>query len=1165
MEAAKKTLELEIRLAASSAAAQLKAFSSDIRSAAAHAKTFSGSGASTAAAIRRLNEESARAAKSFRTLGSSATEAAGIQKRVKAAAADLTDRGLAPQSAAAQRLAGQYRQLAAEARAAQSGQQGLSGSLSSLANEMRQLAPVAAALVFDKKAAEMAGYALSVSDTFRGIREDFGIMLGDMQAGAGLFDELQQFNFWTPFDIEQTAKAAKVLTSAKVPLKDLTQYLTRFGDLAQGNSQRFDSFINAFSKASAKGKADMEVLNVYLDQGVQILDALAEQSGVTSAEIVKMASKGEISFRQLDAAVAAMTAEGGQYYGNLAAASERLSSVQAGLTESVKSLAASVGDMLAPAVAAVLGGMTRLVDAINGSPIAKGILLGAVAALAAAINVKMIAALVSFIAKMWASYAATMAQATAMSTLNPVMIAAVAAVGVATAAYVAYAASQQQAAEATNAAALAMQKQRSELEQLHELISGLSDAQIRVNLSNVEEDLAAAQKELDRLERARAANPFPPGTRVRVDATGTATDSAQEDIDKAREKVERLTAAAEEYRKALADREVAAATKEANEALKKRNKLYEKTPEYQREQLEQELAFARSLYQLQTRNEDGTYSGFDRAKTDAIVRNLEQQLESLDKKGRSSAEWTTVWADKFLSAEEKIRREWDKAAAELAEKGREVFGEGFVNRPEYQSELEYLNRSFREQLDELREEGKVGVTFRAVTEAAQSATSGSDVGDFVQSIQSGTSAFGALISLVIKAVASLDSFRDAMNFVQTIIKKVFTALEPMLKDGVALVGELFDAIADVLKPFFAIIVAISNEVTRGLLVIIKPILALLEKIMSGLTDIWNEILVPISEVVAKLLNYIVRFINKVFHAGISEFEGFKKIVIVTTEMTEEMEKAQAALKARYEKLISDVDDLLSRQIDSIRRQYELGLITRAEYDRKAAAYTEAAEKAKNALEEEMNDKLEAIKNYTYATAEQLSSMTGTSTASLVSAIASTTAGRAADNFITGGVIQAASSGDTAGAVINGVNQVLSGGMSGIGNTISGLIEDISGNSTAGKVANAVLNPVGFVASGIKNLFKKGSWFDVGASDLPADQVAVVHKGETIIPRTFAEGIRAGDLALVGGGRRGERGGAVYVSVSVGGSVVTERELVDAVYDGISRGIRAGEKSPLPAA
>lgn len=464
MDAARKTLELEIRLAASSAAAQLKAFSSDIRAAAASAKSFSGGGASTASAIRRLNEESARAAKSFKSFGASASEFTRIQQRARSAAADLTGKGLAPQSAEVQRLAAQYRRLGAEVRSAQSGQEGFAGGLSAIRGELAKLAPVAAAAVFDRQLADMAGYALGVSDTFRGIREDFGIMLGDMQAGAGLFDERQQFNFWTPFDIEQTAKAAKVLTAAKVPLKDLTQYLTRFGDLAQGNSQRFDSFIGAFSKASAKGKADMEVLNVYLDQGVQILDALAEQAGVTSAEVVKMASKGEISFRQLDEAVAAMTAEGGQYYGNLAAASERLSSVQAGLTESVKSLAASLGDMLAPAVAAVLTGMTRLVDAINGSPIAKGILLGAVAALAAAINVKMVAALVSLIAKMWASYAATMAQATAMSTLNPVMIAAVAAVGVATAAYVAYAASQQQAAEATNAAALAMQKQRSELE-----------------------------------------------------------------------------------------------------------------------------------------------------------------------------------------------------------------------------------------------------------------------------------------------------------------------------------------------------------------------------------------------------------------------------------------------------------------------------------------------------------------------------------------------------------------------------------------------------------------------------------------------------------------------------------------------------------------------------
>ena len=137
--------------------------------------------------------------------------------------------------------------------------------------------------------------SLDVNNSFQKIKDDFGIMLGDVEAGIGLFNELQEFNFWTPFDIEQTSQAAKVLVSAKVPLKDLTDYLTRFGDIAQGDAQKFQSYINAFSKASAKGKADMEVLNVYTDQGVQILDALGQQLGKTSAEIVKMASEGNQS------------------------------------------------------------------------------------------------------------------------------------------------------------------------------------------------------------------------------------------------------------------------------------------------------------------------------------------------------------------------------------------------------------------------------------------------------------------------------------------------------------------------------------------------------------------------------------------------------------------------------------------------------------------------------------------------------------------------------------------------------------------------------------------------------------------------------------------------------------------------------------------------------
>jgi hypothetical protein len=48
-------------------------------------------------------------------------------------------------------------------------------------------------------------------------------------------------------------------------------------------------------------------------------------------------------------------------------------------------------------------------------------------------------------------------------------------------------------------------------------------------------------------------------------------------------------------------------------------------------------------------------------------------------------------------------------------------------------------------------------------------------------------------------------------------------------------------------------------------------------------------------------------------------------------------------------------------------------------------------------------------------------------------------------------------------------------------------------------------------------------FAVGTPNVPQDMFAQVHKGETIVPATFAEAIRKGDLSLSGGGNKGGGG------------------------------------------
>ena len=55
-------------------------------------------------------------------------------------------------------------------------------------------------------------------------------------------------------------------------------------------------------------------------------------------------------------------------------------------------------------------------------------------------------------------------------------------------------------------------------------------------------------------------------------------------------------------------------------------------------------------------------------------------------------------------------------------------------------------------------------------------------------------------------------------------------------------------------------------------------------------------------------------------------------------------------------------------------------------------------------------------------------------------------------------------------------------------------------------------------------------FDIGTPTVPHDMVAQIHKGETIVPATFAEGIRRGEMTLggPGGGQAGSNHSASLV-------------------------------------
>ena len=1141
----KKTLEIQIKLLANQALTQVKEFSNDIKNAADKAKGFTGDAKGVATSIKTMQAEAQRTANQLKLFGLTSSDLRNTTQNLKKTILDLTDSGLKPESKEVQNLVQKYKELEEQTNKAEASEQGLFGVIGKLKNEIGSLAAVAAAVKVDQAVGNLAKSSLDVNNSFQKIKDDFGIMLGDVEAGIGLFNELQEFNFWTPFDIEQTSQAAKVLVSAKVPLKDLTDYLTRFGDIAQGDAQKFQSYINAFSKASAKGKADMEVLNVYTDQGVQILDALGQQLGKTSAEIVKMASEGKISFQDLDNALNALASEGGLYYGTLEKAAMRLDAVQAGLQESVKSLKASFGEMLAPAVAKVLTLFTDIVDKINSSPILKGALAAAIATITVAVNALAVVAIVKLIANLNLASVAVAGLGAAINTALPVVGAIAVAVGLVTTALVATESAHQRAADA---AAEHAQKMKELDSSYKDWLRTANQTDAMMAYENYTKQAASQKTVVESLKKELSAIPKTV-TQRHGSTIGDITYTNPEYSKKESElkKAEELLTDYEQKANAASQRITQAQKEEAQkredtqkklaEAAEKlgtswQNKLAEinattpidKLYVEQQQALEELNKKAKSLY-----GEDYANCAAYLQEKAALNKYYDKRIADETKKNAESAKKVLQdWIDKSdpVGALERQKADSQK---KLAEAAIQLYGESYEKEEEYIKANYELQKEYDEKIAEARKKAaeERPKFSEEVGAAANSAIQGTDVGTIVNTLQSGGSIWGALISILLKAVASLESFQKGMNLITEALKKVFTRIEPLLKNAMNIIEKIIDAVADALTPILAVVVALSNEFTKLLFQGLKPIFKIIELIGNILIEIFNEVIVPISEVITDIINAIIGFINDIFGADLDYLEAFEKIVIATEDLTDEIEKQQNLLKKKYERMQDAVKEQLQSQLDALKSQYELGLISREEYESEAERYAAEADEKLYDLEEEMNTRLSEISANTAAVlsdsqkkeSERVSKglLNGNSLGDLI------------DKTSTGGVIDDIKNGDWESAAKDAALFVATGGWSGI-------------------------------VKGIKSIFG----FDVGTPNLPSDQLAMVHQGEIIVPRTFSDGIRSGELTLSRSADNRQAAAPIYVTVNVGGSVLSENQLVDSVYNGLVRGIESRRYAPLGA-
>lgn len=253
-----------------------------------------------------------------------------------------------------------------------------------------------------------AAYAVKAATDFEKVRTTYGALLGDVEKGNALFEELKTFSASTPLSFDTLNAAAQNFLGAGFAADELTAKMRMLGDVALGDADKFSRLSMQFNQVKTKGKAELEELKIFAEAGIPIFDELAKMMGVSTEEIFKMTSEGKIGFEELNGVLTRLTGEGGKFHNMMQTISGTTAGSLSNAIDNLKITAAELGEALLPIANDFLQSLTGLAEWIGelDEGEKKMLLVGAAMAAAVGPALKLSAALMKVVAAMKAGAAA---------------------------------------------------------------------------------------------------------------------------------------------------------------------------------------------------------------------------------------------------------------------------------------------------------------------------------------------------------------------------------------------------------------------------------------------------------------------------------------------------------------------------------------------------------------------------------------------------------------------------------------------------------------------------------------------------------------------------------------------------------------------------------------
>ena len=190
-------------------------------------------------------------------------------------------------------------------------------------------------------------------------------MLGSADKAKALLGDLSKFAAETPFEFPELATAAKKLIAFGSGAGTVVTELKMLGDIASGAGIPIGELAELYGKARVQGRLFGEDINQLSGRGIPIIELLAKQFKVTTAEIKGMVETGQVGFANVQQAFVDLTSAGGKYAGLTAAQGQTLAGLWSTLQDNVGAALRGISETLIKELN-VKDGMTALIGWVEG-------------------------------------------------------------------------------------------------------------------------------------------------------------------------------------------------------------------------------------------------------------------------------------------------------------------------------------------------------------------------------------------------------------------------------------------------------------------------------------------------------------------------------------------------------------------------------------------------------------------------------------------------------------------------------------------------------------------------------------------------------------------------------------------------------------------------------